>query len=258
MPMRILGHRGASADFPENTLAAFEAALSQGADGVELDVMRCRTGELVVCHDEWLDRLAGLHLEVRSASWATLRTVDVGSRLGFAPARLPLLDDVFDALPTGAVVNVELKCEDLDDRGLSVEVARCLTDRGGLERVMVSSFNPVCLIRLAQAAPRIRRGLLLDPHRAWFPQAWLWLPVAASTSVHPHFSQCTPELVARWHAAGLELAVWTVDELDEARRLRALGVEWVITNRPGALRRELAALPAPRPSVPGLRVRPIP
>jgi glycerophosphoryl diester phosphodiesterase len=143
---------------------------------------------------------------------------------------------------------VELKCDQLDDRGLTVEVARLLQDRRLQDRVFVSSFNPVSLVRLAQAAPRVRRGLLLDPLRRWFPQAWLWLPVAASTSVHVHFSQLTPERAARWHAAGLEIAVWTVDELDEARRLRALAVGWLITNRPGALREELSGMPRPRPS----------
>src|SRR5687767_4290651 len=85
MPMRSLGHRGASADFPENTMEAFSGAMAQRADGVELDVMRCATGELVVCHDEWLDRLAGLHWEVLTTPWWKLRKADVGSRLGFAP-----------------------------------------------------------------------------------------------------------------------------------------------------------------------------
>ena len=76
--MRILGHRGASAEFPENTIEAFLGAAEQGADGVELDVMRCASGELVVCHDERLDRLAGLELEFARTSWRRLKTVDVG------------------------------------------------------------------------------------------------------------------------------------------------------------------------------------
>ena len=89
--MRLLAHRGASADFPENTLEAMRGAMEQGADGVELDVIRCGSGELVVCHDEWLDRLAGLHWDVRETPWRKLKRLDVGSRLGFAPARIPLL-----------------------------------------------------------------------------------------------------------------------------------------------------------------------
>ena len=239
MPMRILGHRGASADFPENTLEAFLGAIAQRADGVELDVMRCASGELVVCHDEWLDRLAGLHLEVLTTPWWKLRKVDVGSRLGFPGGCIPLLDEVFDALPATATINVELKCDTTSDQGLSVAVGQKLTERRLGERVFVSSFNPLCLVRLAQAYPLLRRGLLIDPDRAWLPQALVWLPVVARTSVHPHFSQVTPERVNRWHAQGLEVAVWTVDDVDEARRLRALGVDWLITNQPGELRRQL-------------------
>lgn len=242
MPMRILGHRGASADFPENTLEAFAGAMAQGADGFELDVMTCGTGELVVCHDEWLDRLAGLHLEVRTTPWRRLKGVDVGSRLGFPPARLPLLEDVLAAAPAHAQINVELKCETAEDHGLSVRVGALLTERRLEERAFVSSFNPLCLVRLARAWPRLRRGFLLDPDRPWAPQAWFWLPVVASTSVHPHAAQCTAGRVNRWHARGWEVAAWTVDAPDEARRLRALGVDWLITNRPGALRAELRSV----------------
>ncbi len=242
MPMRILGHRGASADFPENTLEAFRGAVAQRADGVELDVMRCASGELVVCHDEWLDRLAGLRLEVLTTPWHRLRQVDVGSRLGFAPARIPLLHDVFDALPPEAVVNVELKCETVEDHGLSEAVGGFLTERRLHERAFVSSFNPLCLVRLAAAYPTLRRGFLIDPDKAWIPQAWLWLPVTAMSSVHPHFSQVTTNRVNRWHAQGWEVAVWTVDDVVEAKRLRAMGVDWLITNRPGELRQRLKEL----------------
>ncbi len=243
MPMRILGHRGASQDFPENTLESLTGAISQRADGVELDVMRCATGELVVCHDEWLDRLAGLHQEVLTTPWHRLSAIDVGSRLGFAPARIPLLDDVFDALPDSALINVELKCDTVEDHGLSLSVAERVVDRRLQGRVFLSSFNPLCLVRVAHAFPHLRRGFLIDPERAWIPQAWFWLPVTALTSVHPHYAQVTPERANRWHRQGWEIAAWTVDDADEARRLRAMGVEYVITNRPGALRKELKALP---------------
>lgn len=240
--MRILGHRGASADFPENTLEAFRGAVEQRADGVELDVMRCGSGELVVCHDEWLDRLAGLRLEVLTTPWHRLQKVDVGSRLGFAPARIPLLNDVFDALPSSAVINVELKCETVDDHGLSSAVGELVTSRRLGDRVFLSSFNPLCLVRVAQSHPKLKRGFLIDPDKAWAPQAWFWLPVTAMTSVHPHYSQVSANRVNRWHAQGWEVAVWTVDDVTEAKRLRAMGVDWVITNRPGELRQKLREL----------------
>ncbi|MBM4776296.1 MAG: glycerophosphodiester phosphodiesterase [Archangiaceae bacterium] len=238
--MRILGHRGASADFPENTLEAFEAAVKQGADGIELDVMRCATGELVVCHDEWLDRLAGVHWEVAKTPWRKLKTADVGTRLGFRPARLPLLEEVLEAVPTHFFVNVELKCDVVDDHGLSVAVGQYLSSRRDADRVFVSSFNPLCLVRLARAFPSISRGFLIDPDRPWLPQAYGWLPIVAKTSVHPHFSACTPARVNAWHERHWQVAAWTVDDADEARSLRAMGVEWLITNRPAAMRAALS------------------
>jgi glycerophosphoryl diester phosphodiesterase len=244
---RIFGHRGASADFPENTLEAFIGALEQGADGIELDVMLCSSGELVVCHDEWLNRLAGRHLEVARTPWQTLRALDVGSTLGFRPARMPLLEEVFDALPHGTEVNVELKCLTVDDRGLSEAVGRLMRDRALAERVVMSSFNPLCLVRLAVGYPELRRGLLIDPDRAFIPQDWFWLPVTAQYSVHPHFSACTSRRIREWKSTGRKIAVWTVDDEREARRLTDLGADVLITNRPGALRRELelnAAAPA--------------
>src|SRR5688500_1304458 len=124
--MLVLAHRGASADAPENTLEAFQEAIVQNADGVELDVQRCGSGELVVCHDEMLERLAGLPWDLRETPWWKLREVDVGSKLGFKRARIPLLEEVFDLLPHKMLINVEIKCDTFDDRGLSVEVAKLI------------------------------------------------------------------------------------------------------------------------------------
>src|SRR5512138_1617646 len=126
----VLGHRGASADAPENTLAAFRLALAQGADGVELDVWRCATGEVVVAHDEDARRVAGVDLRIRDAPLAALRALDVGAWKGdrFGGERIPLLAEVLEALP-GAVVNVELKAAGRDVR-LAAAVARVIAQAG--------------------------------------------------------------------------------------------------------------------------------
>ena len=238
--MLLLAHRGASADAPENTLEAFSEAVRQGADGVELDAMVCGSGEVVVCHDEHLERLAGLPWEVRRTPWWKLQRADVGSRLGFAPARIPLLTEVLQLLPSHLLVNIELKCERVEDDGLSVKVARLVEERGLQERVVVSSFNALCLLRLAAAAPALRRGFLIDPDKPWWPQAWGLAPLVSTHSVHPYAEACTPARMRVWRGAGLQVAAWTVDEPQEAARLRALGVRYLITNRPGALREGLA------------------
>lgn len=237
--MLLLAHRGASADAPENTLAAFQEAVAQGADGVELDAMVCGSGEVVVCHDERLDRLAGLPWEVRTTSWWKLQRADVGQHLGFASARIPLLEEVVEALPAHFLINIELKCDQLNDGGLAQKVARFVTERRLGERVVISSFNPVCLLRLAAAAPSLRRGFLIDPDKRWGPQAYVATPLVSSHSVHPSHEQCTPERVAEWHRRGLRVAVWTVDDAERARQLEAMGVSYLITNRPGHVREAL-------------------
>lgn len=237
--MLLLAHRGASADAPENTLEAFAEAVSQGADGVELDAMVCGSGEVVVCHDEKLDRLARLPWEVRTTAWWKLQQADVGTSLGFVPARIPLLEQVLDALPAHFLINIELKCRSIHDGGLSRQVAELITRRGLAERVVISSFNALCLFRVAAVAPALRRGLLIDPDKPWGPQAYALSPLVSSHSVHPHHEACTPERMAAWTAAGLRVAAWTVDAPERARELEALGVSYLITNKPGVLRQAL-------------------
>ncbi|MCY1035585.1 glycerophosphodiester phosphodiesterase family protein [Corallococcus sp. BB11-1] len=237
--MLLLAHRGASADAPENTLEAFTEAVRQGADGVELDVMVCGSGEVVVCHDERLERLAGQPWEVRTTPWWKLRRADVGSSLGFAPARIPLLEEVLDALPAHFLINIELKCDRVDDGGLVAAVAGMVAGRQLSNRVVLSSFNPLCLFRLAAVAPTLRRGFLIDPDKAWAPQAYVVSPLVSSHSVHPFHEACTPERVAAWREAGLSVAAWTVDDPRRARELGALGVSYLITNRPGRVREAL-------------------
>ncbi|ATB28022.1 glycerophosphodiester phosphodiesterase [Melittangium boletus] len=237
--MLLLAHRGASADAPENTLDAFQEAVAQGADGVELDAMVCGSGEVVVCHDDFLDRLAGLPWEVRTTPWWKLQRADVGSRLGFAPARIPLLEDVLDALPAHFLVNIELKCDHFEDGGLAHKVARLVEDRQLADRVVISSFNPLCLFRMAAAAPSLRRGFLIDPDKRWGIQAHAVTPLVSSHSVHPFHEQCTPERVEGWLHRGLRVAVWTVDDAQRARELREMGVSYLITNTPRALREAL-------------------
>lgn len=239
--MLLLAHRGASADAPENTLEAFDEAVKQGADGVELDAMVCGSGEVVVCHDETLHRLAGVAVEVASTGYPRLRELDVGSRLGFAPARIPLLEEVLDLLPASMVINIELKCDTVEDRGLSWKVSRLVQRRALADRVIVSSFNPLCLVRVAAVAPELRRGLLIDPDKNFLWQNAVSRPLTANHSVHPSFAQATAPRLRGWQAAALKIAAWTVDDPEEAHRLKTAGVDYCITNRPRALRDALDA-----------------
>jgi glycerophosphoryl diester phosphodiesterase len=238
--MLILGHRGASHGAPENTLRAFRLAADEGADGVELDAMVCGSGEVVVCHDEELSRLAGVPWRVAETSLQRLQSLDVGSRLGFSAERIPLLEEVLEALPHHMLVNIELKCERKEDLGLSYKVADLVVARKLSERVLLSSFNPLCLLRAAWRAPTLRRGYLIDPDRSYWLHAGLIAPFVLNHSIHPEGAACTPARLARWRRRGWRVAAWTVDAPERARELKAAGVSYLITNRPGEMKRALA------------------
>ena len=235
----VLGHRGASADAPENTLAAFGLALENGADGFELDVWRCGTGEVVVHHDADTLRTGGSALRITSASLAELRRLDVGAWRGdrFRGERLPLLAEVLEAFPA-AVVNVELKSGGFPpDLLLARAVARALRDLDAPARYIVSSFDPALLAAFRLAEPRIPTGILFADDRSWRLRAAAGTLLLRPHAVHPEWTLITPARVRRWTARGLRVNAWTVDEPGEVARLCALGVSAIVTNRPADIRR---------------------
>ncbi len=233
----VLGHRGASSDAPENTLAAFRLALEQGADGVELDVWRCGTGEVVVHHDADTSRTAGQARRVSSASLGELRRLDVGAWKGerFRGERIPLLAEVLEALP-GAVLNVELKSSGVPHLALARAVLRVLRDAAAEERCIVSSFDYAVLAAFRLAAPAVASGVLFAADQGWRVREMVGTRLLRPRAVHPDRTLVTPERVRAWAARGLAVNVWTVDSPDEVERLCRMGATAVITNRPAVAR----------------------
>lgn len=223
----LIAHRGASADAVENTLAAFRLAREQGADGVELDVMRCGTGEVVVFHDDDLERLGKRAGLVRATPWDELRAVELGGG-----ERIPLLEQVLEELGP-LLVNVELKSSSrMRDDGLAAAVAALLRRHAARARALVSSFDPLLLGRFRLRAPDLATGLLFA-HDQELPLRRAWAaPILHPTALHPEAVLVDAERVRAWHARGYALNVWTVDDPAELRLLAALGVDGLITNRP--------------------------
>ncbi|SDL10554.1 glycerophosphodiester phosphodiesterase [Tessaracoccus oleiagri] len=225
---KIWAHRGASAYAPENTLPAFELAIAQGADGVELDVQRTADGHLVVVHDETVDRTSDGTGRVVDLTVAELRRLDFGDG-----ARIPLLDEVLRlCAPTGMVVNVELKTSIELYPGIEQE-ARDVVEAAGMgERVVFSSFNHYTLAGLrGQVAPE-RLGLLFADG---IHEPWEYARRFGAGALHPglHLLQL-PGYVERAHEAGLLVHVWTVNDPGHMALVAAAGVDAVITNHPDA------------------------
>src|SRR3954465_14702978 len=158
----VWAHRGASRQAPENTIAAFALAERLGADGIELDTQLCASGEAIVFHDESLGRTTGFAGLVSETPWSAIRRLDAGARFDarFAGERVPLLEDALSA--TSLLVTVELKSERRDDRGLTSAVLRAVRRPPSASRVLLSSFNPFCLLRARAEEPSLPRALLFE------------------------------------------------------------------------------------------------
>jgi glycerophosphoryl diester phosphodiesterase len=226
----IWGHRGASADRPENTIAAFVEARVQGADGVELDVRRSADGGLVVHHDPRLPDGRPI---------ASLAVRDL-------PEDVCLLDAALEACAANdLLVNVEIKNVDVDpDHDPTEYLAKAVVDlvneRRLHEAVLVSSFSLATIDRVAHLDPDIRTGYLASPR--WDQAHALARAVEAGhRAFHPFDLAVNEGLVEAAHAKGVEVNVWTVDDPERIRWLAATGVDGIITNTPAAARRALEA-----------------
>lgn len=230
----IIAHRGASAVETENTVSAFARARADGADGVELDVMTCGTGELVVFHDDDLTRLAGRPERIPDTPFAALRAVKLASGAG-----IPTLDEVLEACGPEMLVNVELKVPTRGPAALAplVErVAETVTRAGAGGRVLVSSFNPLAVWLWTRRMRAVPAGLLFEREAA-LPLRRAWAaPLLRPFALHPEMALCTPWRVASWHRRGYMVNVWTVDDPAQLAACRQMRVDGVITNDPAKTR----------------------
>jgi glycerophosphoryl diester phosphodiesterase len=226
----LFGHRGVRTRAPENTLAAFEVAADEGADGVEIDVRPSKDGELVVMHDATLARMTGdprLVAELTTGELAELRV---------AGEVIPTLRDTLAFCGArGLALNIELKRDVPSRSQVVLRVARLLARTDVPSAVVVSSFDPWMLAGLRALAPEIPTALLLEPHHHRRYRLG-HMAQAFGMAVHPARSMVTPLWLDRWHRRGLRVMVWTVNDPEEIRRLCAMGVDGIITDDPGTAR----------------------
>lgn len=241
----LLGHRGASAHVTENTLPAFQRALADGAAGVELDVQRCLTGEIVVFHDDDLSRLAGRPERVAALPMQALREIRL-----HGGGEIPTLADTFEACGPDALVNVEIKYDGHLPSGCAALVAgtsEVIARAGAQARVLVSSFSPAAIWLWRRHHGDVPCGLLFEKprplHPPWPLRADCLLPVLRPQAVHPDHALCTVETVRSWHRRGYAVNAWTVDDPVRLRHLVDMGVDALITNDPAAARTALRLTP---------------
>lgn len=237
----LLGHRGVPQESPENTLSGFRRALEHGLDGVELDVQLCRTGELVVFHDETVNRLTNGSGRVSELSFDELRRLDAGIRFGkeFEGEQIPSLEEVLELLGEKMLVNVELKTHALHDDGLEARVAGLIQKMKLQSSVIFSSFNPCSLRRIQRQNPDFSLALLFsDDQPIHLRKAWA-TRLLRLKGIHPRFPLLSSRLIRRARRKGWFVGTWTVDSAADAARLYDRGADIIISNRPAQLRDEL-------------------
>jgi glycerophosphoryl diester phosphodiesterase len=251
----VVAHRGASADAPENTLAAFGLAQRAGADGIEFDVRLAADGVPVCIHDETLRRTALREGEVASLTSAELARLDAGTwfnrrhparaRAEFAREGVPTLARVLELFGRRfSVMHVELKCSDTDRGALAEAAVSALRSHAeAAPRALVKSFDLKAIERVKLLAPELRTAALFGK-RLGLPLVTTREMIARARDcgadvLGPHRSLVTRRRVEAARAAGLPVVVWTVDHAAWARRGREWGLRALVTNRPA---RMLAAL----------------
>lgn len=254
----IIGHRGASAHAPENTLAAFEQALDNGADGIEFDVRLALDGVPVVVHDASLQRTTLRDGLVESLGSEELRSLDAGTwfnhlhpqlaREEFTRERIPTLAQVFENFGARArVLYVEMKC---DVPALHAPLARSvveLTRAHSLsDRVVVKSFAHDSIREIKRLAPEIRTAALFDRNwsRPLLPKSRIVKEAAAcgADEISLHHSLLRRATTEAARARGFDVLVWTIDTPFWLRRASALSLRAVFTNGPAQMRAALEEL----------------
>jgi len=232
----IIAHCGASADAPENTLAAFALAMEQEADGIELDVQLSADGWPVIIHDDTVDRTSNGAGRVSQMTVAELQALDLG--LG---QTIPTLDELFEAFGPSLLYNVELKSDSLlrsglRGSGLEAAVADRIEAHHLENQVLVSSFDPLCIRRVRRHLSRATPVAILRESRV--------LQIAhrliAAEADHPDYQLVDARYIAWARQHHLRVHVWTVDDATDAQRLVNLGVHGIITNKPAFIRMQLS------------------
>ncbi len=274
---RIIAHRGASTEAPEHTYAAYVAALEAGADGLECDVRLTADGHLVCVHDRKVDRTSNGTGVVSSLELARLEDLDFGSwhesvaeaehrGAGNADAEEPDRDDrsanrvltlrhlldLVAAQPRRVEVAIDVKHPSRYAGQVERSLISVLDEYGWAPRrageappARIMSFSSSALRRAIRLAPGVNTVFLMEPfvYRARGGALPSGVRIAGPSI---EILRTRPESVERWHRAGVEVHVWTVDEPEDFELCVSLGVDAVITNRPRAMRAALSALvPSP-------------
>lgn len=228
----VFAHRGASGYFPENTLPAFKEAVRMGADGIELDIHKTKDGQLVVIHDEKIDRTSNGKGEVREYTLEELRKFNYNAtHPECKEASIPTMREVFELIkPTNLIINIELKTGIIFYEGIEADILAMTKEFGMEDRVIYSSFNHYSIMKIKELDPTARTGFLYMDGTLNMPEYGKEHGVEA---LHPAlYNVQYPNYVQRCHELGLKINTWTVNSKQYMHMACEMGLDGIITNYP--------------------------
>lgn len=227
----VYGHRGASGYAPENTLEAFRLAMDMGADGFELDVHMSKDGELVVIHDESVDRTTDGTGLIKDLTLAQLKALDASNHMEkYRGAKIPTLSEVYDLIrDTNHIVNVEIKTDECFYPGMEEKCLALAKEKGVEERILYSSFNHHTLLKMRTLKLDARLGMLFGDILL---KPWEYAKQLNVDYLHPmKMNIYVPDFGDETRKAGFGINMWTINDEETMRECLKQGAG-IITNYP--------------------------
>lgn len=228
---KIFAHRGYSGKYPENTMLAFKKALECGVDGIELDVQLTKDGEVVIIHDETVDRTTDGKGYVVDYNYSELAKLDASFKFKeFGFNCIPTLREYFELVKDSDIVtNIELKTSVNQYLGIEKKVLNLIEEYKLQERVIISSFNHFSILRMKKIAPKLKCGFLSED---WIIDAGRYTNSHGIECYHPRFNNLIPEVIEELKKYNLEINTWTVNEEKDMEYLYSYEIDRIITNFP--------------------------
>lgn len=237
MKTKVWAHRGASGYMPENTLPSFKKAVELGADGVELDIQLSKDGEIVVCHDEMVDRTSNAKGWLKDYTLAELKEMDFSYQFKeLGKVSIPTMKEVFELLkPTNLIINIELKTGIFDYEGIEEKIIALTHAEGFEDRVIYSSFNHYSIMKIQELDPNAKTAFLYSDGPLDMP---LYGYEHHVNALHPTaYNLRLPDFMEECNVYHLDVNVWTVNTEEIALMCLKYGVNTLITNYPDRIKK---------------------
>ncbi|WP_419465953.1 glycerophosphodiester phosphodiesterase [Bacillus spongiae] len=227
---KIFAHRGASGEYPENSMLAFQAAEEAGADGIELDVQLSKDGEVVIIHDETLNRTTNGSGWVKDHTFQQLSRLNANAKYRRMKAPLPSLQELLEWLTSNSLIcNIELKNGVILYPQLEEKVIELVQRYSLQDRIIISSFNHYSIVKCYSLAPSIEIAPLYNM-RLYMP--WVYAKSIRAKGIHPKLRAAPPEIIKAAMEEGIEVRPYTVNKERDMRKLIKLNCSAFFTDYP--------------------------